>query len=334
MNTPVWHDDGRLFVMADTHLSFSADKPMDIFGSRWRSYMKKIEARWRETVTERDTVIIPGDVSWAMTLKEAEQDLLFLESLPGQKIISKGNHDFWWSTAKKLEEFFLENGVHTIHLLYNNAFLLGDRVICGSRGWFSDEKAAPDDTDYRKIVTRECQRLAMSLDAGLTLCHDAYPDIGALQDEKKAEEKQRRAALRQAYSEARAAAKAAEEAGDIGETAVRQRLLCEMEEKLREFEQGRMPTAWPETPFAPYPMEPIVFLHFPPVYKSYLCRDIVDVLHRYGVGRCYFGHIHSVYDFPKTVSFEGIDFVCIASDYLDFTPHPVEIRKKTENGWF
>ncbi len=326
--------EGRLFVMADTHLSLGADKPMDVFGSRWRNYMSKIERNWLDTVTEADTVIIPGDISWAMTIGEAERDLLFLESLPGRKLISKGNHDFWWSTAKKLEAFFFENGIHTIELLYNNAFLFGNRVICGSRGWFNDEKAAPEDTDYRKIVTRESQRLAMSLDAGLKLCHDTYPEIGVAEDEKREAERARRGALRQAYSQARAEAKKAAEVGDESEAELRQRLLCEMEEQLRVFEQGRQPACWAQTPFAAYPMEPVVFLHFPPVYKGYLCRDIVDVLHRYGVGRCYYGHIHSVYDFPGTVTFEGIDFICVSSDYLDFRPLPVEERNKTEQGWF
>ena len=89
-----------LFVLADLHLSTSLDKPMDVFGVRWHSYMQKINDGWRAVVGENDTVIVPGDISWGISLEEAESDLRFLDSLPGKKIIGRGNHDYWWSSAK------------------------------------------------------------------------------------------------------------------------------------------------------------------------------------------------------------------------------------------
>jgi predicted phosphohydrolase len=123
-----------LFVIADTHLSESTEKPMDIFGSRWANWTEKLCENWKSTVTDSDTVVIPGDISWAMTLEEAKNDFLLLESLPGNKIIGKGNHDYWWNTLRKDEEFFKKEGICSIRHLYNNSHLVDDTVICGCRG--------------------------------------------------------------------------------------------------------------------------------------------------------------------------------------------------------
>ncbi len=227
-----------IFALSDTHLSFADNKPMDVFGNRWRGYTDKLSDGWRSVVTADDTVIIPGDISWAMSVEGAREDLLFLDSLPGRKIIGKGNHDYWWETAKKMHTFFNENGITTIDLLYNNSYSIDGVDICGARGWFSDEKSAPRDADYKKIVNRECQRLSISIEASK----------------------------------------------DSGN-----------EERL-------------------------VFLHFPPVFKSYLCREIVDCMHKYNIKKCYFGHIHNVYEFPQSFDFEGIEFTMISADYLNFVP--------------
>lgn len=127
--------------------------------------MEKLTENWKNTVGENDTVIIPGDISWGMSMEEAREDLLLLESLPGKKIIGKGNHDYWWGTVSKIEDFFEKNGIVSIKLLFNNAFLVEDCVIAGCRGWYSDEKNAPDNADYEKIVKRETGRLRMSLQA-------------------------------------------------------------------------------------------------------------------------------------------------------------------------
>lgn len=141
-----------LFVMADTHLSFATGKPMDIFGSRWTDHPKKIAENWKKLVSPEDTVVIPGDISWGMSLAEAEEDLRFLHLLPGRKILSKGNHDYWWQTSAKLRTFFAEKGFTSLEILYNNALSADGFRICGTRGWYS-EAASPGSADYRKIVS-------------------------------------------------------------------------------------------------------------------------------------------------------------------------------------
>ncbi len=158
-----------LFALSDTHLSLYNDKPMDVFGNRWRDYASKLDKGWRAVVTEKDTVVIAGDVSWGISLEEAKADLLYLDSLPGQKIISKGNHDYWWSTAAKINAFFEENNITTIRILHNNAFAEDNVILCGTRGWFSEGKNAPREADFDKIVAREAGRLELSLKEGMRL---------------------------------------------------------------------------------------------------------------------------------------------------------------------
>ena len=106
--------------MADLHLSLSVNKPMDIFGARWTDYMEKIKKNWCAVVTDEDTVIVPGDISWGISLEQSKPDFEFINNLPGKKIILKGNHDFWWSTASKINEFFEKNNFDTINILHNN----------------------------------------------------------------------------------------------------------------------------------------------------------------------------------------------------------------------
>lgn len=162
-----------LFAISDLHLSTNqnTNKSMEVFGSRWKNYTEKIRQQWNLLVTENDTVVIPGDISWAMNLDEAISDFTFLDSLPGQKIIGKGNHDFWWATAAKFNAFLEANKFSTIKLLYNNALAAEGFIICGSRGWYNDENLnnIPENTDYDKIIRREVIRLTMSLEAGKKL---------------------------------------------------------------------------------------------------------------------------------------------------------------------
>ena len=228
-----------LFALSDTHLSLYNDKPMDVFGNRWQSYAEKLDKGWKAVVSEKDTVIIAGDVSWGISLEEAKKDLLYIDSLPGQKIISKGNHDYWWSTASKINAFFEENGITTIKTLHNNAYSVGNVTVCGTRGWFSEGKNAPREADFDKIVAREAGRLELSIKEGL---------------------------------------------------------------KLSENNQL------------------LVFLHFPPVYNDYVCREIIDVLHKYDVKKVFYGHIHGVYNLPSTINFEGIELTITSADYLNFVP--------------
>lgn len=144
---------------------------MEVFGQRWADYINRIEVNWRRLVEEDDTVIIPGDVSWALSLEEAESDLKFLDSLPGRKILGKGNHDFWWCTMKKHRAFFEKCGITTVDFLFNNAIELDDFIIAGTRGWYNDSDAAnaPDNADFEKLSNRESLRLKTSLDAASKL---------------------------------------------------------------------------------------------------------------------------------------------------------------------
>jgi len=155
-----------VFVISDLHLS--TDKPskaMDVFGNRWKNYESKIEKNWRAVVSDNDTVIIPGDISWSSSLQDSVSDLSFLNSLPGKKVLSKGNHDFWWSTVSKLKSFFEDNDFNTFSILSNNALIVEDYIITGTRGWFSDPSAqiTAQPTDYAKIINRESIRLRMAL---------------------------------------------------------------------------------------------------------------------------------------------------------------------------
>ena len=232
-----------LFSIADLHLSLSADKPMDVFGSRWQSYTEKIEKNWRAIVSDEDTVIIPGDISWAMSLEEAATDFAFIDALPGKKLIGKGNHDYWWSTMTKMHAFTAAHGFSSIDFLYNNAFRCEDYIVCGTRGWYVEERLqnARENADYEKIVTREAMRLDMSL--------------------KEAE-------------------------------------------KLRGEDSSMI----------------LVYLHFPPVFRSFVCRELVSVLHAHSIKNCYFGHIHGTYNVPRCVDFEGISMTMISADFLNFVP--------------
>ncbi len=170
-----------IFAISDLHLSTlsSTNKSMEVFGSRWADYMNRIEKNWKRLVDESDTVVIPGDISWAISLDEARCDLEFLNSLPGKKIIGKGNHDFWWTTMSKHKKFFEENNIDTISFLYNNAYKVENVIISGTRGWFVDDesKNAPDTSDFEKMINRESLRLNMSLSEAKKLSENGNEEI-------------------------------------------------------------------------------------------------------------------------------------------------------------
>ncbi len=146
-----------IYVIADLHLSFQQNKPMDIFGNNWEKHEEKIKKSWLESVKEEDTVILPGDFSWATYIDDARMDFNYLNNLPGKKILLKGNHDYWWTTLKKMRDFIEENGFHNIDFLYNNSYLVEDKIIVGTRGW-----AFQDTDDARKMIKRENERLKLS----------------------------------------------------------------------------------------------------------------------------------------------------------------------------
>ena len=226
-----------LYTIADLHLACSVEKPMDVFGGRWQGYMEKIEKNWRARITESDTVVIGGDVSWAINFEQLTADFAYLDRLPGQKILLKGNHDLWWDTAKKMNAFVRENGFQNIVFLHNNCFFCGDTAICGTRGWFYEEdfKKGHDE----KIFRRELGRLETSLKLG--------------------------------------------QAGT--------------------------------------PREIICFLHYPPIFASFHCEEIITLLHRYGVRRCVYGHLHSdSLRWAVEGVQEGIEFILASGDHINFMP--------------
>ena len=164
-----------IFAISDLHLSFGTDKPMDIFYG-WDNYTDRIKANWLRLVKPEDTVILAGDFSWALKIEESLPDFKFLDSLPGKKLLIKGNHDLWWSTAKKLYEIFSSNGISSVDIIFNNCAIVEGYAIAGTRGWFYDEKGTA------KVKMREAGRLEASLSAAketglpiLTFLH--YPPV-------------------------------------------------------------------------------------------------------------------------------------------------------------
>ena len=224
--------------MADLHLcKGNPEKTMSIFNG-WQNYQELIEKNWKELISDSDTIVLPGDISWGMSLKEAAPDFKFIEQLPGQKIVIKGNHDYWWTTKKKMEDFFAAEGCTSIKILHNNHYRYDEYGICGTRGWVN----MPEETQDEKVLRREVQRL---------------------------------------------------------ETSIRSAL-----------DEG---------------LKPIVFLHYPPIFATNFNYDILDVLYRYKIEECYYGHIHgkSAHDLCVKNTYDGINFHLIAGDYLQFIPEKI-----------
>ena len=163
-----------LYVIGDLHLSFGCDKPMDVFGGRWENYTDKLLEGFA-CVRPEDTTVLCGDLSWGMSLEAAREDFRFIHALPGRKIILKGNHDYWWTTAAKFYRFCAENGWDDIFLLHNNCYEYGGFALCGTRGWFYEEEK---EGQSQKVFLRELQRLETSLKAAgerEKLCFLHYP---------------------------------------------------------------------------------------------------------------------------------------------------------------
>lgn len=220
-----------IFAISDLHLSFGSDKPMNIFPG-WENHTEKIKANWNRLVSNNDTVVLPGDFSWALKLEDTKKDFEFLESLNGKKIILKGNHDLWWGTKSKILQFFEKNNIKSVTILFNDAINVENVAICGSRGWFFDNKETSN-----KIILREAGRLETSIIAA---------------------------------------------------------------EKLA--------------------LTPIVFLHYPPVYKDFLCEEIFSVIMKHNIKTIYHGHIHGA-GFSNVIShYDGVDFKLVSCDCIDFTP--------------
>lgn len=222
-----------LYAIGDLHLSFSAEKPMDVFGGKWDNYVEKLVEAF-SLLNQEDLCVICGDISWSMNLEEALADFKFIDNLPGRKIILKGNHDYWWNTATKIYSFFRTNGINSIDILHNNCWYYGDTAICGTRGWFYEEEL--HDLHDRKILNRELMRLETSLKA----------------------------------------------AGD----------------RVKRC-----------------------FFHYPPRHRDYVCQEIIDIMKRYNVKSCHFGHIHGPgHSFAVEGIIDSIDYRLVSADYIDFTP--------------
>lgn len=225
-----------LYAIGDTHLSLRSDKPMDVFGGGWEGYVDKLREGFAP-VEDSDTVVLCGDLSWGMSLEEARDDFAFLNSeLPGEKWLLKGNHDYWWTTASKMNAFFAANGFTRLHILHNNCALYGDAALCGTRGWFFEENGTPH---WEKVFNRELIRLEASLKA----------------------------------------------AGE---------------------------------------REKLCFLHYPPLYRGYRCQEIIDLLERYQVRVCCYGHLHGA---SHRLAIEGVqgnvDYRLVSADFVGFRPKKI-----------
>lgn len=222
-----------LYAIADLHLSLSSNKPMNIFPG-WDNHVERLEKNWQGIVKPDDTVVVPGDISWAINFDEAKADFDFINRLNGHKVILKGNHDYWWNSMAKMNHFLDENGFDTITILHNNYYPYGEYGICGTRGWIKDTEEPAD----AKVLAREAGRLETSIKA-------------ALSDGKK----------------------------------------------------------------------PIVFLHYPPIFANDYNREILDVLFRYGIKTCYYGHLHgNAHRFAVCGEVDGINYQLIAGDFVQFCP--------------
>ena len=154
-----------LYTISDLHLSLGeAKKSMEVFPG-WENYVENLEKNWISTVSEDDSVVICGDISWAMNLEEAVKDFGFLNYLPGEKIILKGNHDYWWNTVTSMKKFLYENNIQNIDFLYNNSFEVEGKIICGTRGW---SLSIEDTVQDQKIIDREVNRLNLSIEDAIS----------------------------------------------------------------------------------------------------------------------------------------------------------------------
>ena len=154
-----------IYALADLHLSLSCpDKSMEVFGHHWGDYISRVKENWENIVTEDDTVLIPGDISWATYIDKAEEDFRFISELPGRKLLCRGNHDYWWTTIKKMEEFFAEKGLTNLAFVRTNAVMVEDTVITGTRGWMIETKESIEGSENKKIYEREKLRIKMCID--------------------------------------------------------------------------------------------------------------------------------------------------------------------------
>ena len=171
-----------LYVIGDTHFSEGCNKPMDIFGGAWTGYRDKLVSAL-SVLQPEDTLVVAGDFSWGMSLREALPDFRLLDRFPGKKLLIKGNHDYWWETVSKMKRFFAENTIETIDFLHNSCYFYNGAALCGTRGWFYDKNdpAAGDDKIFKRELIRLEASLKAAVDQGATEidCFLHYPPVFA-----------------------------------------------------------------------------------------------------------------------------------------------------------
>ena len=151
-----------IYAIGDLHLSFNENKPMSIFGENWEGYEEKVRENWIKLVKKDDLVVLPGDFSWSMYLKDTYKDFEYLNKLPGKKLLLKGNHDYWWSTVSSMRNYIKENNFENIDFIYNNSYEHENKIIVGTRGWSFGE-----DAESKKMINREVSRLELSIKSGI-----------------------------------------------------------------------------------------------------------------------------------------------------------------------
>ena len=161
-----------IYAISDLHLSFSTDKPMNIFGTIWENYEEKIKENWINKITDDDLVLLPGDFSWAMYLKDTVKDFEYLSKLPGKKLLLKGNHDYWWTTLTSMRNFLKDNKFENIDFIYNNSYEYEGNIIVGTRGW-----TLSDNSEDKRLVKRELLRLELSIQDGIKKYGNEKPII-------------------------------------------------------------------------------------------------------------------------------------------------------------
>lgn len=161
-----------IFAIGDLHLSFNENKPMSIFGDNWEGHEKKIKQNWTKHITEKDYVLLPGDFSWSMYLKNCYADFEYLNELPGKKLLLKGNHDYWWTTLNKMRNYIKENEFQNIDFIYNNSYECENYIISGTRGWVQSKEE-----EDKRLVNRELIRLELSIQEGINKFGEEKPII-------------------------------------------------------------------------------------------------------------------------------------------------------------
>lgn len=151
-----------IYTIGDLHLSFKENKPMSIFGDNWEGHEEKIKEDWLSRVKKEDLVILPGDFSWATYLKDTDEDFIYLKQLPGKKLLLKGNHDYWWTTLKKMRNFLEEQKIEDVDFIYNNSYEFENHIVVGTRGW-----SQTDEKEDKKLLKREALRLELSIKNGI-----------------------------------------------------------------------------------------------------------------------------------------------------------------------